>query len=93
MVASLFLAALIGGGLVTGDNEPQPRYQTSPDDRRMAADLAKRHPERVDMNEFARLSRTIEPAMKRGAQCKTFDCTERALSPACDSLAKMHDMA
>ena len=31
LVAGLFLAALIGGGLFTGDDKRRPRYQPSPD--------------------------------------------------------------
>ena len=92
LVAGLFLAALIGGGLFTRDDEPRPRYQTSPD-RSTIADLAKRQPDRVDMRELVRLSKTIAPALKRGAQCETLDCTKRALTSACETLAKMDDMA
>ena len=96
LVAGLFLAALIGGGLITGDNDPQPQYSKPPAARSAAptvAELSKRHPERVDMREFVQLSKNIAPALKRGAQCKSLDCSDRELTPACDSLAKMDEMA
>ena len=46
LVAGLFLVALIGGGLVTGDNDPQPQYSTPPASRSPAtvAELSSRHP-------------------------------------------------
>ena len=36
---------------------------------------------------------TIEPALTRAAQCKTLDCINRAVTPACESLEKMDEMA
>ena len=44
------------------------------------------------MRELVRLSKTIAPTLNREGQCETLDCTKQALTPACETLAKMDDM-